>query len=436
MFNDKELKEYRRLQRLWKNDMLSPQETKLFEAMYRDQIISNYGNYCKFIFPTYKFVKPHYELMETIDTAIQDSIENQRLNIVIGELPPQFGKEVANYHRIKTTNGWTTHGEIKVGDMVDNAHGGYSQVTGVFPQGEKELYRVTFEDGRYVDAGLPHLWKVINREFGGDGSKVIDTAEIMRLLKLPTYANRLYVPKYMPVQDDAPSELLLNPYLLGALLGDGSITGGTTFHNVDEFVINKVNIILSDYDCELQYRSRCCYGIRGRVNNDKSRESNHVRFILKELGLLGTTCVDKFIPEQYLNANYSQRIELLNGLMDTDGHATKNGGIEYSTVSKSLAEGVQYLVRSIGGNCKIKECYKTFDYKGDKRTSRLTYVLAIRHSDQTLIFSMPRHLERLQSKHRRSEAQLRIKSVEPIGKHEATCIMVDHPEHLQSDRMM
>ena len=71
-----------------------------------------------------------------------------------------IGKHCPNDTRIATPTGWTTHGSVRIGDLVVGANGNPTKVTGVFPQGRQQVYRVTFTDGTSIEAGGPHLWAV------------------------------------------------------------------------------------------------------------------------------------------------------------------------------------------------------------------------------------------------------------------------------------
>src|SRR5947209_13452744 len=105
--------------------------------------------------------------------------------VLIGE--PGVGKAQPLDARIKTPTGWTTMGEIKVGDVVTTPDGGTARVLGVYPQGMKQIYRIHFKDGRWADACADHLWKVYGPHLGTDKRRckswqVITTAELAERL--------------------------------------------------------------------------------------------------------------------------------------------------------------------------------------------------------------------------------------------------------------
>lgn len=144
---------------------------------------------------------------------------------------------------------------------------------------------------------------------------------------------------------------------------------------------------------------------------------------LKMLGLVGKTSDHKFIPKEYLTSERSQRIELLNGLLDTDGDIDKLGSICYNSVSKQLAKDVQELCWSLGYKCSIRE-RKAFLNGIPKQNS---YRLVIVPQNPNECFSLPRKKERAKI---RNNKPLTIISVKPKSKKECQCISVSHPRAL------
>lgn len=100
------------------------------------------------------FVGPYPKLQDVYGSLLRPG------NITVIVARSGVGKELANYSKILTPDGWTTHGKVKVGDKVLCPDGKTANVTGVFPQGKKQIFRVYFEDGRFVDSGAKHLWRV------------------------------------------------------------------------------------------------------------------------------------------------------------------------------------------------------------------------------------------------------------------------------------
>lgn len=349
-----------------------------------------------------------------------------------------FGKACVNSTPIKTPGGWTTHGEVKVGDIVTAWDGTPSKVIGVYPRGKISVFRVTFSDGRWVDAAADHLWTILYRsDSGGEErksilkSKVLNTLELMNRLSTPTGEERTYIPLCIS-EKIKHVELPLDPYLLGVLLGDGGFTGSSVSLSTDDFIIQKISNTLPDgvfVSKDAGPKKGTCTYVR--LVSQPGKRNNLVR-ILQDLNLYGKRSWEKSIPKEYLDASHEQRLSLVQGLLDTDGHAGVNGHIEFSSSSKQLAEDVQYLIRSLGGMCFIKIKIPLFMYKGEYRTGRTSYSLRIRFPHPSELFTLPRKRDRLLCNNQYSERlKLRVISVTPLPrKEECTCIAIDHPDKL------
>lgn len=98
--------------------------------------------------------EPFEEQKPVIEYIVQDGIKK-----VIDAQTGQ-GKELCNGTPVKTPGGWTNIEDLNVGDLAMGETGAYHRVTGVFPQGRKDLYKFTFRDGRTALAGAEHLWAI------------------------------------------------------------------------------------------------------------------------------------------------------------------------------------------------------------------------------------------------------------------------------------
>jgi len=233
-------------------------------------------------------------------------------------------------------------------------------------------------------------------------------------------------------------DLPLDPYILGCLLGDGNITRCVRITNVD--LQNFKNRLVEGYFLKKIGNTQCEY----LLTHGEKGVKNHYTKILKELKLLGKRAWEKFIPDIYKEASIKQRLELLQGLMDTDGTVSKStpintktkfkydkggGSSSISTSSHQLALDVQYLVRSLGGLCKIKIKKSFYTYKGEKREGRTKYICRIRCSNPEEFFKLTRKTERA-IRTQPIDLKCKIKSIKYLRMQETQCIMVDHPDHL------
>lgn len=369
------------------------------------------------------------------------------------------GKAQPLHCKIKTPSGWTTMGEIKLGDVITAADGTPSTVSGVFPQGVRPTYRVTFADGRTTEADENHLWSVFSHRWISDknssanrnrGLRTITTLELAALLaegdarttNRPWY--HLFVPLATP-GDTADVELPIDPYALGALLGDGTfgpvnrgkVSNTVMFSSVDDAIINRVVSGTKSLGVELvpggpssskDYRFRSVNPVR--IGRTTAPHELSVR--LTELGLMGTRSHTKFIPEVYKHGSVTQRRELIRGLLDTDGTVSNNGSVTLTSTSKRLIEDVQYIVRSLGGTAKVSHVRSPFYYDANrvKVMGKPAYDLVISAPNLQDLFTIERKRERVSATPQYANAGLRVVKVERIEDQECQCIMIEHPTHL------
>lgn len=184
---------------------------------------------------------------------------------------------------------------------------------------------------------------------------------------------------------------ILDPYLLGLLLGDGSLTGTGSIELCigfnKEHVINKIVVPEGISLTITKNEERHSFRIKLKGKNS---EGETAKDIIEKLGLLGVDSENKFIPKNYLYSTYEDRLKLLQGLLDTDGHINKRGLFEFSTVSKQLAKDFMELVSGIGrsttisihdrsndtGSYSEKSVYRMYERKGYKHGIKLLSIEA------------------------------------------------------------
>jgi intracellular multiplication protein IcmO len=362
------------------------------------------------------------------------------------------GKALPLDEKVLTPNGFVDMGSLAVGDSVISIDGKPTTVTGVFPQGKEQVYTLTFEDGREVEASGEHLWEVHHKHWNGKYEKgvsrvgmakprVLTTLEIEAILQKNKGA--FYLPLTSAFQVD-DSVLPLEPYLLGALLGDGNFKDKNfRFSNTDKDIINKVKTLVELYGSTLkQYENQKNdhdfhivekKSQSGRLS-DGSYHKSELREIIRNLGLWGLSANEKIIPDAYRPEKISvkQRLELIQGLLDTDGTVGKNGSVYFYTTSLKLAKQVQELIWSIGGLAKISE-KQTFyqDSNGNKKSGLKSYSVNIRYQSPKELFYCSRKLEKIPENYQyKNSLKLRIKSVKKSGIKETQCIKVAHDSSL------
>ena len=345
-----------------------------------------------------------------------------------------LGKAASRLSLLLTPLGWKILGDVQVGDEVMNSIGGISRVTGVFPQGQLEGYRVYFSDGASVVCSDDHLWAVNSavRKMRGLPYRVMTLREIRENLRDAAGNARHYIPIARPMHFGNSETLPVEPYLLGCLLGDGSIGyGGVGLTSADTELIEECQALLPTGTEIVQTRTYQ-YTIRRDANVAPGR-SDVLTGALRELELMGCNSTIKFVPQRYLVAGLSERLALLQGLMDTDGCIVrKDGHVEFTSVSQGLADAVCFLVRSLGGVARLRYKAKPkFKDKGEERIGKPAYRVSIALPPEFNPFRLSRKAELYRSMPKTKYLPCRaIVKVEPVGMYDMLCISVDSPDHL------
>lgn len=322
---------------------------------------------------------------------------------------------------VYTPTGPIRMGELKAGDIISTPDGTTAPVLSVHPQGLKNFYKVIFTDGSSTETCDEHLWLTQTskeRDCKKPG-KVRELKEIISTLKYRNKRNHS-IPMTQPVFFDK-QELSIDSYLLGALIGDGTLTQSCIyFSNTDPKVISEVTKLVNNSNDEIKYCNNltCDYRITG----------THIRDNLKDLGLLKHYANTKFIPNVYKVNSIENRIALLQGLMDTDGTVSKNR-LSYTSVSEQLIQDVKWIVQSLGGTSVITDRIPSYTYKGEKKLGQRAYTAHI---------NLPNEIKPFRSEIKSGKytgnskyfPRRYIDHVESLGQKEGQCIYIDHPDHL------
>lgn len=368
-------------------------------------------------------------------TEWMQAVSNARHNIPNspdGEVRMRFaiksgtgvGKALRHGEPVLTPKGWKPIEKIKCGDLAIAPDGSWTKIIGVYPQGKVEIYRVEFDDGCFVDVCGDHLWSVnkwSKRKHGKFEYEVLTTREMVgnEVIRHKNQSPRLnyMIPQHGAVNFE-PRKVQADPYTVGLFLGDGSANKGTIWTD-DEEIFDYVPYKYHKLNEKFGYRVR---GLTAKLN---------------KIGILKCRAHEKYVPDEYKYNTVGVRLNVLQGLMDTDGTiATKNKNISFCSVSKQLAEDVAFLVRSLGGKVSAIREKKTFynDKNGAKKKGRLAYNVNISMPDQYNPFKLKRKASAVSKKgddlSKQRYIRRYIKSIIPICKDYATCIQVDHPSHL------
>jgi hypothetical protein len=388
--------------------------------------------------------------------AIQKLVENKKF-ILADDMG--LGKAEFVENKVFTPYGRKRIGDLKIGDEVIGSDGKKCNVRGVYPQGIKDLYRVTFNDGVSILVCKEHLFSVRSRSFGHNTKNSRNKKEIVlsvdqmmnkelflevlgdknnsnRNYKFKTYyketggSNKWQIPMVKPIEFNS-NELELNPYLLGLILGDGGITqNGISFTTKDVEIVNYIKPILPE-NSQIIENKNSKYGYK---LTKKTGHTNPIIQVLKKLGLMGCSSHNKFIPTLYKYSSINDRLEILKGLMDTDGTCSigKKGnfeGTEFSTISERLCDDVIEIVHSLGGIARKKSRKTNYTYKGEKKEGKKSYRVNIKLPSGMNPFKLKRKYE-LYNTPEKYKVGRYIKDIKFEGKGEAICISVDSPDKL------
>lgn len=281
-----------------------------------------------------------YTLREKVDympqAGMQERVVACQSNLIFLCGESQMGKAQPYDAKVLTPDGFVRMGDIKVGDVICGSNGGTQRVLRIYEQGEKDVVRFTMRDGSSAESSLDHLWKIDCTVIQGKHiSGLYTTSEIVDMFNSRSRRK-------------------------------GSIR----------------NI---------------CFPICGPVDLNPKKELKIEPYLL---GVSLRHCKeDKFIPEEYFYASKEERAELLCGILNIDEIPQNNYiTIDYTTSRKRLADGIRFLVNSLGYNCRVS------------RTINQYYRLYIKFGGERLLHY--------------------LESVEHVGKKNCRCLLVSNDDHL------
>jgi ATP-dependent exoDNAse (exonuclease V) alpha subunit len=385
--------------------------------------------------------KAGFEFADQQRVALRHALTH-KVSILTGG--PGTGKAQPLHAQVLTPTGFRTIGSLKPGDSVVSAEGTIAHVTGVHPQGIKPVFRVQFTDGRSADCCADHLWRVWTRtsvwspakkkKIRARGWRVVPLSYIQRRLIEDRAENeRIGVPLLSPCNQIADTVLPCDPYVLGALIGDAGLRDAVILTSTDRELIDRVAALIAPMGLRLN-----CVTLRGaatiswRVIGRGRGSPNPLRDAIKALGL-AVNSEEKFIPEPFFAASLAQRLELIRGLLDTDGTVDRGGTVSFSTSSLRLAKDFQRLAWSIGCIATIGATKKpAFTYRGERKSGRDAYIIFLQHPEPETLFALKRKIARTARSRprKRLSHRLRIASITPIEEMECVCISIDSPAGL------
>ena len=250
--------------------------------------------------------------------------------------------------------------DVKVGDEVFDVNGNPIKILSIKDKGLLPARKLLFKNKTFLECDDTQLVKVYTtwdrtKPVKVHRSKICDIAEILdRGVTFNNGSNKFFFPVNRPLQYSKKS-LPLDPYFLGLLLGDGHLSRDEIKLTVGNEELEILDLIADKIPSELKIKitqkAGCvCISFPRKIYN--SRKKNPLRKIIEDLDLnvKGDT---KFIPDIYKYSSVQDRIELLKGLMDSDGACSK-GYASFSNTSERLIDDIIELLNSLGSlNSKL-----------------------------------------------------------------------------------
>lgn len=282
-----------------------------------------------------------------IQLFLEDRLKSQNdptkpAEVLMISFPPQHGKSCSRSTATLTADGWKNHGDLKVGDYVFGPDGKPKKVLAEFNHCDDIEYKVIFKDHSVIEAHANHEWVVYDR--GKRKKRIVTTKEMYDTDYFKDDRARYLVDPNVCVEF-SEKKLPLEPYVFGLWLGDGTTAAPYFTHDMDDMgYINEIESY--GYKVSGQY-------IHPTTGVPTTR-FNELRPKLKEAGFLSGQ--EKYIPTQYKLSSREQRLELLAGLIDSDGYVYQdNGRVTFSNTNRQMIEDVREVCVSLGFRTTIAE---------------------------------------------------------------------------------
>lgn len=380
------------------------------------------------------YLRPLYDALH--DMVDPDSIPRLMAagTIEVAPLAYMRGRAQPVFAQVLTPGGFRPIGDLEVGDLVIGSNGEPTPVLGVYPQGEKEIFRLTAQDGASTLCTADHLWSVTTRDDRRRGKppRVLETREMIGNLRA-AHARRYELPLLSRPVGFPAREVPMDPYALGLLLGDGCLAGSTTPSSAtgDPELAEALGGLLPGVS--VRHKSGPDY-VLNRIAEPGQviTIENPVTGVMRRLGLCGTGSETKFVPAEYLYNSAQVRLGVLQGLLDADGgpvaQDTRTCRIQYTTTSRRLRDDVLFLVRSLGGVAyhRVRPMRGRAPGRANGRPVPYrhdAFALDLRMPPGVMPFRLGRKLDKYRAVGGGRPMRF-IDGIEPAGTAEAVCIQV------------
>lgn len=359
-----------------------------------------------------RFYQVRRATLKPIVDAIQDLVDDKLDELFIAQ-PPRTGKLLADSTPVLTTKGWKKHGDLVVGDYVYNPQGKPTKVIRVLPK-HHTTHTVTFTDGTQIKCHFRHEWKVYDRRCGKivtyETQDMIGKVEIGGAEAKSGHRYNFMIPNREPIEG-TPQDLYVKPYSLGVWLGDGT-------NKMPRITCDKLDFAM------IEGMKADGYEITASRLDRNGVFSCDMPKLRKDLSVYGMCNykkrTDKHIPQEYLCSPIEDRLNLLAGLLDSDGCLIpKEHRYHFSTTSERMKDDFVALVSTFGWRCSVTKEEPRTSSSGIKGNS-VCYVIGFNPT-----FRIPCRLERKKLTEFSKQRRIAIKSIEESENEQGNCITVE-----------
>lgn len=375
----------------------------------------------------------HEDICRRLERFMKDVEEGKSPRLLM-MMPPRAGKQLADETLVPTPTGWTTHGELRAGSLVFHPSGKPQKVTAVSEKTVSDV-RVEFSDGSVFYCHENHVWNLYDRARGRyknvPAKYFLEANRFGERTKLTSGGRHTYQIAPVAALEFEGVEYSMHPYVLGAWLGDGSagkpcISGAAS----DGAITAKMESL------GYPVSTVCVHNTTGVLTTyfsggGKQDSGLTVRKVGKRPGRMSQELMtlgifkNKRIPEEYQYLTIDLRLELLAGLVDTDGSVDKNGRVVITTVSAELADDIVQLCEGLGFRPYKRVVAPTLSTSGIQGRKDV-YLVGFQPTMQ-----LPVTLERKKIKRIATQRRVGLVSVERVeGGRQGHCVEVESPDGL------
>lgn len=306
-------------------------------------------------------------------------------------------------------NGWKKIKDIKIGEEVFNEKGYLSVIEDIKNSGVNDIYKVTLKNGTSFNTSINNTLRIVTKKqisnFKLDKGLRYMNLYLDEIMQDFSSMNTIYGRKtenhkycIFPIDNvnfNYNKNLIMNPYLLGLLLGDGGFTGNVvTFTNAEDDIFLQVEKLVQDLGAELHYRNFENHK-QATICSKIYENHNVLNEKLKQLKLFGLDSRQKFIPTEYIYSSVEDRLNLLSGIINTDGHISARERIVIATYSKQMYKDISDICKSLGINITCSEYDRTNDTSTSKYDKEIEYRIVLYCNDFSIFKLSEKHKSKI-----------------------------------------